>query len=321
MKSYTVNYNECRVCKSTFPDDKSFNSHLRGHKTTVKDYFELHYPRTDMLTNEKIPYKDRGSLNKNFVDKGNLKEWIGIQDNQTAGDYCEEILTRRKREKSLIYTPTQIELRSLGFPSIVTYNRLHKDYYDLCGRLGFRNKHLQLTEIDKNIFNMPHALDPNPTQKPVILIDTREQQPLNFEFETKVQKLPYGDYALEGDDDLCIERKSLEDFVGTMGPKNLDRFIREIERAGANDTNIVVVVDSLLDECMDFDLSAKSRGKARITPEYIFHNVRELLQSYPFLQFLFVNGRKRASRVIEKILYFKPTDIDLQLAYDYRLFS
>ena len=60
--------------------------------------------------------------------------------------------------------------------------------------------------------------------------------------------------------------------------------------------------------------------KIKATPEFIFHRVRNICQKYPHVQFLFVNGRKEASRVIERIFtsncVHKKTD--LQLAYDKR---
>ena len=61
--------------------------------------------------------------------------------------------------------------------------------------------------------------------------------------------------------------------------------------------------------------------KVRATPEYIFSNVRTLIQKYPYLQFLFVNGRKESVRVMEK-MFFNGTDYknyDLQLAYDLKI--
>ena len=51
-----------------------------------------------------------------------------------------------------------------------------------------------------------------------IIIDTREQRPWVFPAyaAVRVGTLKQGDYALEGDDRYAIERKSLEDFIGTI---------------------------------------------------------------------------------------------------------
>ena len=55
-----------------------------------------------------------------------------------------------------------------------------------------------------------------------------------------------------------------------------------------------------------------------IPQEYIFHNLRDLIQEYKHIQFLFVNGRKEAVRITEKIFTSGGVTkkIDLQLAYD-----
>ena len=56
------------------------------------------------------------------------------------------------------------------------------------------------------------------TQRRAIIIDTREQRPWVFPayVAVRVDTLKQGDYALEGDDRYAIERKSLEDFIGTI---------------------------------------------------------------------------------------------------------
>ena len=59
--------------------------------------------------------------------------------------------------------------------------------------------------------------------KPVVLVDTREQRPFSFaRFPNwiageRTATLPVGDYSIEGMEDiLALERKSLEDLVGTL---------------------------------------------------------------------------------------------------------
>jgi len=75
-------------------------------------------------------------------------------------------------------------------------------------------------------------------QKPVILIDTREQRPLNFSrFSSQFQyvcraTLHSGDYSFYPKEDrVSFERKSLSDLVNTLAKKeNRERFFREMER-------------------------------------------------------------------------------------------
>ena len=59
--------------------------------------------------------------------------------------------------------------------------------------------------------------------KPVVLVDTREQYPFNFDrfpnwiAKQKRQKLSVGDYSIEGmETSLVIERKSLSDLITTL---------------------------------------------------------------------------------------------------------
>jgi hypothetical protein len=59
----------------------------------------------------------------------------------------------------------------------------------------------------------------------------------------------------------------------------------------------------------------------RVTPDFIFHNVRDLIQQYPHIQFLFVDGRQECVRIVKKLLLSDvlKDKFDLQLAYDLKL--
>jgi hypothetical protein len=67
---------------------------------------------------------------------------------------------------------------------------------------------------------------------PVIVIDTREQEPLAFERLASVRgTLQTGDYSVAGLQDLfSIERKTVSDLVGCCMGENRDRFERELHR-------------------------------------------------------------------------------------------
>ena len=67
-----------------------------------------------------------------------------------------------------------------------------------------------------------------------IIQDTREQRPWSFPdyVRVRVGTLPAGDYALDGDKHFAIERKSLDDFVGTIF-SGWERFCRELQRMDA----------------------------------------------------------------------------------------
>jgi ERCC4-type nuclease len=75
-------------------------------------------------------------------------------------------------------------------------------------------------------------------ERPILLVDTREQDPLKFapykeRFGAIVKmKLDAGDYSVLGHENaISFERKSLGDLVSTLTqPKNRDRFFRELDR-------------------------------------------------------------------------------------------
>ena len=69
-----------------------------------------------------------------------------------------------------------------------------------------------------------------------IIIDTREQRPYTFQNikpeppEMIIQGLTTGDYSVAGlEDRICVERKSINDFLGSVGC-NRKRFEKEFQR-------------------------------------------------------------------------------------------
>lgn len=95
-----------------------------------------------------------------------------------------------------------------------------------------------------------------------IVIDTREQSPWAWDPSdavTEVRALSAGDYALESDCELVkgratlavrfsIERKSLEDFLGTIST-GWERFQRELTRMEAFPARVIIVEGDFADVC------------------------------------------------------------------------
>lgn len=77
---------------------------------------------------------------------------------------------------------------------------------------------------------------------PVLLIDQQEQRPWAFPGRAcRTLKLKTGDYSVLGlEDEICIERKSLSDLVGTVIHDWL-RFVKELRRMAGMRAAIVVV--------------------------------------------------------------------------------
>ena len=306
----------CKVDGREFEDEKSLHFALKGYGLNKVKYYQKYYERRDLLTKELINFKNKDQyFYSDFNDKNNMKKWLKLQSIEKAQEYCKELLLKRKEAKNLIYSPSQVELRTIMSPSVIFYNKIFNDYYELCHSIGLKNKFVSPALINDEFKDKLN-------QKDTIYIDTREQSWLKFDIPFEIKTLSFGDYACSNDNCKCfIERKSLSDFISTLSVKNYDRFKNEIEKSLKNDAYIIVMVEETLSNALSFKYLPHISKKIKATPEYIFHNTRELLQRYDNLQFLFVDGRKEMVRIIKSIFSSKCfyQKVDLQLAYDLKL--
>jgi len=306
----------CKVDGKEFKDEKSLHLALRGYGLNKEKYYHQYFPKKDLLTGDIINFKSKEQyFGSDFNDKNNMKKWLKEQTIDKAKEYCKEILIRRKKDKNLTHSPSQIELRTIMSPSVIFYNSIFKNYYDLCSSLGLENKFIHPENISNQFKN---KLNVNET----IYVDTREQNWLKFDVPFEIKTLPYGDYTCSNDNCKCyIERKSLSDFISTLSSRNFERFNNEILKAKKDGAYLVVLVEEKLSNALSFQYLPYISKKIKATPDFIFHNVRTLVQEYDNLQFLFVDGRKEMKRIIEAIFSSKCfyKKIDLQLAYDMKL--
>jgi hypothetical protein len=304
----------CKICDKEFESDGSLHKHLKAHDLRMAEYYQQCYPRHDLYDGKLIKFKNKEKyFSTDFNSRTNLKMWLKEAPEEDTKKYCIDLLKARKAAKNLLYAPSQIELRTLMFPPVYYYDLLFGDYYELCEKLGFKSKHNRFGEI---ITGAAYSKD-----NYVIHVDTREQLPLDFDWPTEPRGLKVGDYALSDPDVTCnchIERKSLADFISTLSVKHFDRFEREIIRAQEQGAYLIILVEDTLNNALSFRHLPYISKKIRVTPEFIFRNVRELIQKYPHIQFLFVKDRKESSRIIKKIFFSSccHEKIDLQLAYD-----
>ena len=303
----------CKICNQVFDERKEFNCHLRKHSITVASYYQKYYPRYDLHTNEIILFKNKEFyFTSDFNNKNSLRYWLNNQDKETQRDYCLKLLERRRDRKKIKYAPCQAELRTLMIPAVNYLDEVLGGYYQICEQMGLEAKYEARNEPIKE-----YELE----EESVIFIDTREKKPLAFKnFKTEVKGLKYGDYALSSKKDTCslhIERKSLSDFYATLSG-GFERFKRELDRSVNDYANMVVVVESKIDKVASFKYTRSVFNKVKTSHDYIFRNMREIIQEYPNVQFLFVGGRKEAVRIIEKLFCCKCEYIktDLQLEYD-----
>lgn len=304
----------CRNCKKEFKSEASLHKHLKAHGLRMAEYYQQYYPRHDLYDGKLIKFKNKEYyFSSDFNSRTNLKMWLKQAPEDEAKKYCINLLKTRKKAKNLVYAPSQVELRTLMFPPIYYYDLLFGDYYELCEKLGLKSKHGKVGEL---ITGAAYSKD-----NYAIYVDTREQLPLDFDWPIETKGLKVGDYALNDSLVTCnchIERKSLADFISTLSVKHFDRFEREIIRAKELGVYLIILVEDTLNNALSFRYLPYISKKIRVTPEFIFRNVRQLIQKYPDIQFLFVKDRDESSRIIKKIFfsgcYYRK--IDLQSAYD-----
>jgi len=280
----------------------------------MAEYYQQCHPRHDLYDGKLIKFKNKNQyFSTDFNSRTNLKMWLKEAPEEESKKYCIDLLKARKAAKNLVYAPTQVELRTLMLPPIHYYDFLFQDYYKLCKKLKFKNKHSSVGEFITGAIYSKEDYS--------IYVDTREQLPLELEWPTEPKGLKVGDYALSDPKITCgchIERKSLSDFISTLSVKHFDRFEREIQRAKELGIYLIILVEDTLNNALSFRYLPYISKKIKVTPEFIFRNVRQLSQKYPHIQFLFVKDRGESSRVIKKIFfsgcYYKK--VDLQLAYD-----
>lgn len=308
----------CKICGKEFEKDKSLHLHIKAHKLSIEQYYQQNFPRHDLHTKELIKYKNKDQyFSSDFNNKRNLKSWLKSIPNKQAQEYCAALLQKRKEEKGLVYAPTQVELRTLPMPPIQYYELLFDSYYKLCKKIGYKNKFKCIPT--KKEYEETYSDDH------LIYIDSREQKPLEIEdFPTEVRGLKFGDYCLndkEKTQNTYIERKSVPDLIGTLS-SGLERFKNEINRAAEENAYMVILVERNLNDCLAFNrLKHVYKKNTRVTPDFIFHNIRDLIQEFSHIQFLFVNGRDECIRIVKKLLL---SDVlkekhDLQLAYELKL--
>jgi len=125
-----------------------------------------------------------------------------------------------------------------------------------------------------------------------IIIDSREQRPWSWaknDAATSVRSLVAGDYALASDCEevkgkqmlavrFAIERKSLDDFLGTIST-GWDRFQRELIRMESFPAR-VVIVECDFEQCcfcsIDGELVAPMHNHPALTPSFVARRIAEL---------------------------------------------
>ena len=129
----------------------------------------------------------------------------------------------------------------------------------------------------------------------IIIIDTREQD--GYEFDgiiTVKSKLEAGDYSVSGlEDRVSIERKNIDDFVGTVIYQK-ERFHRELCALAQLDYSAIVVEASLTD-------ILEHRYKSAVKPLSVIGAAVAIMVEYR-VPIIFCDNRQIAAHVTKAIL-------------------
>lgn len=293
----------CKTCGADFETRQKFHRHLKKCTgLSTKEYYEREEPKIDPYDLSLIPFKTYKQYRKTFFNsKENCIHWFKQNAGlEKAANLLKEMFEARIEIGEFKKTPTQAELRSLKSPSILGIEKVTGENYDsFCQKLGLEPR------VDDREFELEPEVD--------IVTDTREQHPL---FEYKREKIEVGDYtSINHFSGVCIERKSLEDFIGTFTRKeNFERFEKELQRAEGLGIYLVTLCEQDIETVMEWSnphSGGRSNGYAAIS------KMREFLQAYD-CQFVFTNKGRNERALLENILKMKEgaKRNDLQLLHD-----
>ncbi len=147
----------------------------------------------------------------------------------------------------------------------------------------------------------------------LIRVDTREQQPLEFEHCGVVRgTISSFDYAIEGDHNaFAVERKSLADLIQSIAmQRNFARELKKIRRARAvGMPRIFYVVEANREDVEHFDFSCFKHG--RVTPQFIYRQL-SILEYVHDVHAIFSGDALGAARDVYRILKRRAEDLKTQ---------
>lgn len=294
---------QCKKCGSKFPTERGLHAHLKAHGMTVADYYCEFYPRKDLLTRQAIQFKQKDEyFSTYFSNRENMLEWLSASPENEAKDLALDMLKKRAEIKKLKFAPSEVELFFADLPPIKEYKRLFGSYTKAC----------ELADLTPPFKDKLPVEWSNDFSKKKILIDSREQRGLRFA-NSECHKLDIGDYSTVGADytNTAVDRKSFEDWCGTLVGDNLERFRREINRAKTQDCYLWVVIECPMDKV--YVLKKTSHHKPNLS--FIAHNMRILVEEFRgHLQFVFSGSRENSQLIIPKLLCLgdKLYNVDMQ---------
>lgn len=109
---------------------------------------------------------------------------------------------------------------------------------------------------------------------PVLLVDTREQKPLQFShLPAESATLQTGDYSVKGlEESFSVERKSLADLAGSL-TRERARFMRELHRLRGYQSSYLLIIGD------DMELS-RLIAQGRLKLHQVEHSLRAIESRY-----------------------------------------
>ena len=305
----------CKKCGKTFKNEGSLHKHLKMHDMTVAEYYTTYYPRTNKLTKELLPFRNKSEyFNTDFSTRSQMIKWCYLnKGKQEVKDYILKQLSIRVKDKQLKYAPNHLEIEINNLPPIDVYKDNFGGYGQACKELGL--KLIYDSGIKQNIFESKPEIE-----EIQIYIDTREQKPLSFK-NSKNHKLDFGDYTIGGSDYTYtyVDRKSESDFKGTLGV-GFNRFRNELERARKFNAYLYIVIENSIEKIIKNNQYLKYKSfKGSSNLSYIWHNMRLLTHEFKgHCQFVFSGSREKSEILIPNLLYYGKSlwNVDIQYFLD-----
>lgn len=299
----------CEECGKECNSLKSLHLHISKMHFSLQDYYSIFFPRFDLFSKEPIKFKTYDDyFDRDFNSKENFALWCSREPKLEVQDYIISCLEKRCEKKQTEYLPSHLELKTLFLPSWFGLSSIFGSVDNAVDKL-------------KRHFKFKYEYSSQPSfskQVPEILIDTREQNPLPFEKSKKV-KLTCGDYCVSNlYSDVFVERKSLMDLFSTISTGK-ERFIREIKKAKDLGYYLVVVTEDSFEKA--FNLSPQNSFSKSANGKYLMHNIREIVNDFDNIQFVFSNSRKESIRLIKKIFQMQEQVkmYDLEFLKDFKI--
>jgi hypothetical protein len=296
---------KCKVCGKEFEKRRGLHLHIKkAHKIELKSYYKKYDPKKSKLYKKNIPFKNsKDYLERDFINRAELLEWCDKEKKEIVKPYILDLIKKRKLNKSIEYSLSELELELCDFPSINSYKNVLGSYSEACKEIGLNNFH------NKNI---PNNFFSECEEEILIFIDTREQKPIKLK-NSQNMKLDFGDYTAGGKhyDYTYIDRKSEQDFKSTLSGENFERFKRELDRAKKFDSYIFIAVESSINKIKINNNFGAHKAKL----PYIWHNLKTISQEYKEnCQFIFVENRNGLKKIIPKLLLHGKAlwNVDLQ---------